>query len=499
MERGGACGRTYSQLGSSQPSLRSRREGDDCTASRLIGIILLLLALIPAFAASQPAIPNRQLQTTNAPPSDLLQFLDGGSLHGELRGMDPQRGVQWQHPAAKRTIRLKPDNIAWINFETAERVASGTGPTCWFEFSNGDAIFGQLKAIENDKLKLETWFGGNLEAPRQALHSITFFSKGFSILYEGPNGVDGWKLERGAKGWQYRDGAFIANSVGIMGRDLKLSGSAGIEFDVAWTGQISLSFILYAESIDRFDYSTSCYMFHLSPPYMNLQRVQSGAGVMSLGPQAYLPEMLKKSKVRLEIRVNKEEATITVLADGILVNRWKDPAGFVGKGSGIVFSSQSEGPTIKLSNFKVAEWDGAFEPRSMTNAVPKDDLVYLANRDKVSGTLQNIRDGKLTFAIPQTTLEIPMQRVTQIFFGQQTSNSLARVPWEIRANVAGGGSVAFQLEEWADAQVLGKSAIFGQMALNPKSIRQIRFNPQLARAPGEGSALPNEETWEIDE
>jgi hypothetical protein len=455
---------------------------------------------------AQPTVPPKGQLAPSSPPAapsvaapHLLQFLDGGSLHGRLEAMDTEQGVQWQHPAAKRVIKFKPANIAWIKFENAQRVASQTGAICWFQFNNGDEVFGHLKSLDTEKLKLETWFGGNLEAPRQALQSITFFSKGFAILYEGPTGVDGWKLDKGPKGWQYRDGAFVANGVGIMGRDVKLSGSSSVEFDLGWSGHFSLSFILYAESIDRFDYSTSCYMFHLAPGYMNLQRVQSGAGVLSLGPQVHIPDMMKKNKARLEIRVNKEEATIIVLVDGALVSRWKDPGGFAAKGSGIVFSSQMEGSPIKISNIKVSEWDGAFEPRNMTNAPTKDDLVFLANRDKVTGALQGIRDGKVTFTIPQTTLDIPMQRVTQIFFGQQETNAPVQQPWEIRVNVAGGGTVAFQLEKWGGEQVSGKSANFGQMALNPQSIRQIQFNAGRSPAVREEVDFAPEEGWEPDE
>lgn len=464
-------------------------------AAILAAVICCWSAWVSHAQVSDPAAPNLAL---NAQRSDLLQFLDGASLHGQLRAMDTEQGLQWQHPAAKQVIKFKPDNLAWIKFENVRRVASPTGPVCWFQFSNGDEIFGNLKALDTEKLRLETWFGGDLEAPRQALQSITFFSKGFVILYEGPTGSDGWRLERGVKGWQYRDGALVANGVGIMGRDLKLSGSASFEFDLAWGGHFSLSFILYAESIDRFDYSTSCYMFHLAPGYLNLQRVQAGSGVMSLGPQVQIPDMLKKNKVRMEIRANKEDATITLLVDGMVINRWKDQAGFVGKGSGMVFSSQMESSSVKISNIKVSEWDGAFEPRAVTNAPPKDDLVYLANRDKVVGTLQTIQDGKLTLAIPQTTLDIPMQRVTQILFGPHSTNAPAQKPWEIRVNVAGGGTVAFELEKWGEEQVAGRSVNFGQVALNPHSIRQIQFNSNQPKPAAEGPG-PDEETFELDE
>ncbi len=479
------------------PAKRTLRRRWACPSGLLA--VLMASGLPAVILGAESTAPPGATAAARSSESDVIQFLDGASLHGRLRSVDTEHGVQWDHPAAKKPIKFRPTSLAWVKFENPQRVTAQFTPTCWFQFNNGDEIFGGLKSLDADKLALETWFGGNLEAPRQALQSITLFSKGYSILYEGPKGTDGWKLLRDAKGWQYRDGAFVASSVGILGRDLHLTGSSSVEFDLAWTGHFSLSFILYTEVFDRFDYSMNSYMFHLAPGYLSLQRVQAGAGVLSLGPQALIPDMTKKNKVRLQIRTNKEEATIGVWADGELVHRWKDPSGFVGRGTGIVYSSQLEGPSIKLSNFRVAEWDGSFEPRSPTNAPPNQDLVYLLNRDKVSGALKQIREGKLSVSTPQTSLDIPLERITQIFLNQPAAPVSVSKPWEIRVDVSGGGAVAFELEKWDEQKVTGTSVHFGRMSVNPKSIRQIQFNLGRSVASGQEKEFVGEESWELDE
>ncbi|MBI4659815.1 MAG: hypothetical protein HY735_13325 [Verrucomicrobia bacterium] len=462
---------------------------------------IFCLQIAPGVAADTTNTTASAKNQALAPRGDfshLLQFLDGASLHGRLQAMDTNRGVQWEHPAAKNEIDFKPEGIALIRFENVQRIGSESKPTCWFQFNNGDEVFGSLKSLETEKLRLETWFGGDLEAPRDALRAITFFPKGFAILYEGPSGPDGWNMTQGPKGWRYRDGAFVANSVGVLGRNLNLSGSCSIEFDLAWSGHFSLSFILFTDAVDRFDYSVSSYMFHLAPGYVNLQRVQTGTGVMSLGHQAQIPDMLRKNKVRIEIRANREDATIALLMDGVLISQWKDHAGFVAKGSGVVFSSQMEGPTIRLGRFRVSQWNGTIEPRPAPVGQVEEDLVYLANRDKVTGELRGIQDGKLAFTIPQTTLEIPVERVTQIFFARSAVESVARKPWELRFDVAGGGTVSFRLEKWSEDRIAGTSSNFGRMAINLASIRQIQFN---AKPPKETDDLdgPSIEIWDLDE
>jgi hypothetical protein len=58
--------------------------------------------------------------------------------------------------------------------------------------------------------------------------------------------------------------------------------------------------------------------------------MQSGVGVTSLGRVEI--RFVPQNRMRLEFRSNKEDATLAVLADGQLLQRWKDGGGFVAKG-----------------------------------------------------------------------------------------------------------------------------------------------------------------------
>ena len=134
-------------------------------------------------------------------PSGLIEFFDGGSLHGRLHSMNPERGVAWEHPEALKRIEFRPANIASIQFDEVKPVTSSVKPTCRFRFRNGDELYGTLTSIGDETIELDTWFGGNLKTPRNSLRSVAFFWKGFSIQYEGPNGTDGWVMSRGSRGW----------------------------------------------------------------------------------------------------------------------------------------------------------------------------------------------------------------------------------------------------------------------------------------------------------
>lgn len=433
-------------------------------------ILWAALTLHPAFAQPAEARPG------------LLQFLDGSILHGSLAGMSPSNGLAWAHPAAREPIRLSSTNLGLVRFEQAQPPPRSDKASGRFHFKNGDELIGNLLEIRDQSVRFETWFGESVQAKLSALSGILFSSKGYHLLYEGPTGLDGWRIGRNPRSWEYRDGAFVANGADLLGRDFGLSGSSTLEFDLAWTGAFSLSITLYAQVIDRFDYSTSAYLLYLGTGAISVQRVQAGSGAIMLG-QTQIPEMLRRNKMRFEIRCNKEDATLTLFADGKYVQRWKDnnQGGFVAKGGGIVFFSQVEPRALKVSNIRVTEWDGRFEPDMLTNAPPEFDIVYLANRDKVFGRVLEIEADKATVETKQTKLEIPISRVTQIRFAEDSAQA-AHAPGDVRAFFPGGESLVLTLESWDATAARGVSPTFGPLSFDPKNIRQIQFN--LHRAPG---------------
>jgi hypothetical protein len=462
------------------------------------------LALVSCLASPQLARAADASKPTDATPlfpppgsRDVLQFLDGATLHGRLRAITTNQGVAWEHPDANSLIQFRPTNVGWIRLEKPKPVPVQSRPTCRLRFHNGDEVFGNLAGMNEQTLELETWFGGALKAPRDALKSITFLSKGFSMLYEGPTGTEGWVHGKTPHTWEYRDGSFVASGAGTLGRDFQMTGSSSFAFDLGWNGHFSLILALYTSVLDRFDYSTSSYMFYLSPGYVTLQRVQGGAGAMNLG-QAQIQEMNRKNKLRVEIRASKEESTLSLLIDDRLVQRWKDSSGFVGQGSGAVFFAQLDGPSIRISNLKVAQFEGDSNLESLVNLPSKQDVVYLLNRDRVNGQLQQLQDGKLQVLAGDTPLQIPIYRVSHISLADSANPPSSPSPWELRAYFAGGGTVAFDLGEWQESRISGQSRNFGAVAFEPQYIRQLQFNLPRTGRRAEDVAVQDEEAWDLE-
>lgn len=476
-----------------------------------IGLLLaLLLWLGPERVEAQPlgTLLVQSNNSTNAPPplvpveGDLLQFLDGSSLHGHLASVDTNRGVAWRHPDAAGAIEFRPANLAWIRFDQALPVTNRVPPDCRFQFHNGDEIPGKLTFLDGDQVEFQTWFGGRLQTSRQKLASLQFSAHGFDVLYEGPNGMEDWKLGRGqAPAWQFRDGSLIARTVGTIGRDFQLPDRSSFSFDLAWSGQFNLMITYYTSALDRFDYTTSSYMFSIGYGYLSLQRIQANLGTAIIG-QMLLQEMQRKNRMRLEFRASRPDQRIAVLVDGVLVHQWQDPQGFAGAGTGVAFFSQQTGPSVRISNIRLSEWDGRLDAdtASVTNSAPMaTDQTLLVNHDRAQGPVQSIRDGKVAVQVGTSTLKIPMSRVTQVKLSGGSTNSLPRDPWQIRAYFAHGGTVAFRLERWTATEITGFNDNFGRFSFDPRSVRQLQFNLERSDHLEEAHEETSDEFWDDHE
>src|SRR5262249_6172940 len=120
-------------------------------------------------------------------------------------------------------------------------------------------------------------------------------------------------------------------------------------------------------------------------------------------------------------------------------------------------------------------------------------------RDKVAGTIREIQDGKLSLTSADTKLDIPLSRVTQIYFADTSTNSLPRSPWEIRAFLVGGGVVALDLDRWSQQEVTGKSRNFGRLTFHPASFRQVQFNLARSKVGEDDLGTPGSDLWDAAE
>ena len=425
-----------------------------------------------AFVLNRGFVNSSPVPTTDlaiAPTGDLLRFDDGSELHGALKSIEPGPVVIWSHPEASLPIEFRGDRLDHIRLANAKSVPVTS--KCHIRLVNGDEIPADITSMDWDRISANTWFSGAAVIPRTAIQSITFLPKAYSSEYEGPIDMQGWSITP-PDGWRYRDGVFISRGYGALGRDLQLSGSCAVEFDLCGANRCHLTMGLYLEK-DQIKYGNDSYVIELTSGTVRVRRNNPTGGSVDLG-SATLPAPTQKNRVRMAIQCNQVEKTLAILADNQLVRRWKDETGFVGKGTRISFNELSGLPGVCLSDFRVSRWEGR-EPDIISTSQTNSDAIWLVNHDRAFGKISGLGGGKVTFMLSGHQIEIPLERITKIEFAAPTPT--ASQAHEVRATLSGGARISLELSHWGANEISARSAFLGPIVLKPWMIRELDFHP----------------------
>jgi hypothetical protein len=452
-----------------------------------------------ALVGGSPAAKAELMPETR---TDVLEFVDGSALHGQLSRMDLAHGLSWVTPEAKNTINFRPDHVNFIRFARAQGM--GVAPTCHLVFANGDDLYGWISTLDNQRLGLKTWFGGQMVIPRAALRSITFLPSNYAVAYEGPYDAGGWMIVNNSPdSWTFHEGAFVGSGAGVLGRDLGLTNSVTVEFDLAWGGTFNLEVGVYCGARERMEFPPGCCVVYITPRQVDLRQAQN-MGAFFVAGGVPLPAEAAKERMHAAIQCDKTERTVSVFVNNQLLKTWQD-CSFGNAGTGVLFMQNGmfnssmggfSSGTVRLSHLRISQWEGRGEPETFAPAT-NTDAIHFVNHDRAPGKIQAIQEGKVTLALSGTDLEIPLARVTEMDFAQSRSAGEGTGPWVVRAHFPGGGRLSFQLEKWDERTIAGQSAIFGPLAFQSAAVREIEFN--LDRPKEEGVIAAAKEFDELDE
>lgn len=422
-----------------------------------------------------------------APQEDSLLFVNKDQLHGKLLGIDKD-GLRWQSHEAAAAIVFRNTNVAEVRLNShaaAGKDAQRVGLT------NNDQLPGTVVALDEKALTLDTWYAGRLVIPRAMLSEITPLSEAGAVLYEGPTGMEGWKIGNmgGGRSWSFHGGALVGSSYGSIGRDMKLPAMSSVQFDYVSRGNGQLSVSLYSDRADGFG---NCYMLQLNTNFAEMQRYAHNGGSSDLG-NVQLQGTLRHDKVHVELRTNKEKKSIWLFIDGKMAKEWIDPGDFNGRGGAVLFACQP-GSYVRITDIKATPWDGKFEDSTNKEEKSQDDTVKLANQDKVTGQLKGIQDGKVTFASSYAELKIPMDRIQEMDFAAAKATTPKAAAGSVRVMLPEEGSITMDALSWEAKSCTGLSPNFGKAIFLPGAFSRILFNLSKQPAAGDAEDFPGDAT-----
>jgi hypothetical protein len=192
-----------------------------------------------------------------------------------------------------------------------------------------------------------------------------------------------------------------------------------------------------------------------------------------VGPGRDVPQLQRKTKLRVALRYSKAKKLIALFFDGKLIRQWNETEEWAAKGGCLVFQAHGQGP-FRITNLSVTAWDGRLEDASTATANDAD-LVRLNNGDKLSGQVKKIENGQVMLAASFAEMNVPVERVTAIEFASVNAERARRHAEDVRAVFSDGNRLTLALERLDEQQLVGTSENCGKVTAVLAAFRRIQF------------------------
>ena len=440
----------------------------------------------------KPDTPDRQInvpapEDSNKGPrkpaernafDDVLTFNNSDTLHGRLASIDTQsEELIWQHPSAKEPIKFALDGIRSLAMENAQR-RKVPEQKASVKLTNGDQLAGNVVSMDADTLVLDTWYAGKIDVEKVMITSLRPHADGSKVVYEGPRDIDTWDLgdESMKNTWRLKNGVLHPLQAHPIGREIEgLPDVASLEFECDWRGYPAFNFIFYTDNVSKV--SGNYYMLQVSSSSVYMRRYTSNQGsdnLWNLNHKAFSNN--RSTTAKFNLLVNKETKSFSLLINGEVIKQWSEGGSFAGLGEGIMFAPQNAGG-MKFYNIRVSEWDGTLPRQGEEKEVDtKEDQVQFVNKDKISGSLESIADGKASFKTAFATMDVPVERIGEITFSSEEIERARRNKQDVRLTFVNGGQLTLKLDRITENMLHGSSENFGDVQIPVDAFVDMSFN-----------------------
>ncbi len=448
--------------------------------------VLTLAGVLLADAAS-PVATNQF--------KDTISFSNGDRISGRLMLVQPDGWLGWAHVDAEQPVLFSTQNISQIDLDG--RGGDATTAATWkVRFDNEDELAVRQLAISADRIELESWYLGKTSVPRNRVRSMTPVQTNFALVFEGPRGTNGWTSWKvvsalGEPGeWKYQDRSFYAREAASIARMLGLPDSFTMEFDLKWKGPLNVAIALFTDSLkpislankeDEPDFA-GFYSLQINSFGANLLSVKKRDPLRYLGQQS-VPGLASKTKAHVEIKVDKRSRRILLFIDGVLAKQWTEPSEFSGEGRGIRLVHQGQGG-VRLSQLKIAEWDGRYDDRIPSNAVPaKGDVVLMLDGERLTGQIRALESGNILLSTEAGEVRkavnqvraIELRSIPPAAVAKPQTDPSSKPATEVQIHFQRHGRLTLKLDQIQGQKMTGTSSVSGPVELDTTAISRLVF------------------------
>lgn len=429
-------------------------------------------------------------------PEAVVRFSNNNRLAGSVVSLSADSLV-WKSPVLEKPTPFFLRQVMDISLPS-NAPDSAAEHEATVKLTNGDSVCGQLAAVTDQAVTLDTWYAGRLTFNRLMVSDVKIAAKA-AFVYRGPNGMTGWKQGEGhgKPAWTYSRGAFRSNGMGSIARDEVLPEECIITFDVAWKGDsIGLKLLAFTTDAAADNVNvTSGYELSFQRGSIYLRNCKTQSFLGNANSQA----LVDNDHAHIEIKASSKSGKVCLTINDKLLENWIDPDVAKGKfGRGLRFVSQHASP-LRISGIGIATWDGSTdrlpEPRpgmmrQFGFAAPppddpkpappekksKEERMELANGDSIQGDVTSVADGVVTIHTPLGEVKLPVVRIRTVALKKVDPERCIRRNGDIRAWFADGNSIVFRLDGVGDGTLTGSSQNFGKATFKTAAFSRIEFN-----------------------
>ncbi|MBP7274718.1 MAG: hypothetical protein KBA51_00780 [Kiritimatiellae bacterium] len=441
----------------------------------------------PAASGDAPASPQQDPAAPAVPAgAGVLELLNGDRMTGTWERMDTSAGlISFRHESLR-----EPADVATIGlrrFKASRRENGAQTPASnWaVTLTNGDLLRGEMVALDDQTLELDTWYSGRVKIARALIQSARHTSA-MGTIFEGPGNPEGWTNTHGSPRIFNED---IHLNDDIIGRQLdRMPPKSRIDFELKWFAKCAFLFTFYSDQTTTHVGTNHCYefalqdnnritLYHIIPMSANRRIGQANLqGLESINDQY---------AARFSIFTDLEQKKILVYVNGAQVADWTDFQGFDGKGKAIVFCSCMGSPPIIVRNIRVSEWDGRTpDSGKEAPAVGTAETLSLNDGDHISGALKALSGETACVETSFGVQEISVDRIYLITFAKNDARA-RRNRDDMRLALWDDTIITLGSARLAEEVVEGSSDNTGSIRLPLSGVRSAEWNLYGQREPEE--------------
>ncbi|MES2476156.1 MAG: hypothetical protein V4640_10270 [Verrucomicrobiota bacterium] len=423
-------------------------------------------------------------------PASTVRFSNHDHLTGSLSSLTPERLI-WESPILEQPTPFLLSKVLDVTL-TATPPDNDARHEAAVTLTNGDLVRGQLAAISDEAVELETWYAGRMRFNRLMIADIRIAERP-DLIYRGPTGLAEWKQSSNKPSWIFQNSSFRSEGNGSIGREMDLPQECSLAFDLAWRERLTMRVVILSDDLSS-DRPSAGYELQIQSRNVTLR---SCKGQRYIGQTTNVPSLQENEKARIEVRASSKTGKVSLYLDGELVENWIDTelaqSAF---GKGIHFISQSISP-VQVSRIEVAAWDGETEamPDARLQAANRafgDDLeedaepapapkpapgrMELRNGDSIVGEVLSIVDGMIHVKTPFREVKLPVEALRSVALKPVELERCIRKNGDVRAWFPDGSSLVFRLDQVGDGTLTGFSQNFGTATFKLAAFNRIEFN-----------------------